>query len=259
MTAPAAPRVAAAPLDESVGTPGSPTGRTSVGPWLWVHLGSLVLAVPILAWINRDQWFAGDEWKIVTTNGLGSNPTRASVFAPHFEHWATLGILVYKALYGVFALRTYVPYLAVLFAVLLVIAHLTWRLLLRIGVVPSYATAVAALTIVLAVGWENRSTAWQMVVIAAGGVGVRRPARDARSRSAGPARRRRRRPAPRGAHVLGHRRHHDRGGRPRGAVATRLARRPRHHRGPGRGVRALVRARGFVGTTQRHRALHRAG
>ncbi len=166
MTAPAAPRAAAAPLDESVGTPGSPTGRTSVGPWLWVHLGSLVLALPILAWINRDQWFAGDEWKIVTTNGLGSNPTRASVFAPHFEHWATLGVLAYKALYGVFALRTYVPYLAVLFAVLLVIAHLTWRLLLRIGVVPSYATAVAALTIVLAAGWENRSTAWQMVVVA---------------------------------------------------------------------------------------------
>ena len=78
-----------------------------------MHLGTLVAAVPVLAWINRDQWFAGDEWQIITTNGLGSNPTRAGVFAPHFEHWATLGMLVYKALYGVFALRTYVPYLAV--------------------------------------------------------------------------------------------------------------------------------------------------
>jgi hypothetical protein len=87
------------------------------------------------------------------------------VFTPHFEHWTTLGILVYKALYGVFALRTYVPYVAVLIAVILAVAHLSWRFLLRIGVVPSYATAVAALTMVLAVGWENRSTAWQMVVL----------------------------------------------------------------------------------------------
>ena len=81
-----------------------------------MHLGTLVAAVPVLAWVNRDQWFAGDEWQVVTTNGLGSNPSRRELFAPHFEHWSTLGVLVYKALYGVFALRSYVPYVAVLFA-----------------------------------------------------------------------------------------------------------------------------------------------
>ena len=156
----------AATSESSLGSAERTDARARVGPWLWVHLGTLVAAVPVLAWVNRDQWFAGDEWQIVTTNGLGSNPARASVLAPHFEHWATLGILVYKALYGVFALRSYVPYLAVFFAVILAVAHLSWRLLLRIGVVPSYATAVAALTMVMAVGWENRSTAWQMVVIA---------------------------------------------------------------------------------------------
>ena len=155
-----------APSEPAVGRAGRDDSRAAVGPWLWVHLGTLVAAVPVLAWINRDQWFAGDEWQIITTNGLGSNPARASVFAPHFEHWATVGILVYKALYGVFALRTYVPYLAVFFAVILAVAHLSWRLLLRIGIVPAYATAVAALTMVMAVGWENRSTAFQMVVIA---------------------------------------------------------------------------------------------
>jgi hypothetical protein len=156
-----------APVDEAVGVAhGGTNRRAGLGPWLWVHLGTLAIAVPVLAWINRDQWFAGDEWQIVTTNGLGSNPTRANLFAPHFEHWASLGILVYKALYGVFALRSYVPYVAVFIAVILAVAHLSWRLLLRVGVVPSFATAVAALTMVLAVGWENRSTAWQMVVIA---------------------------------------------------------------------------------------------
>jgi hypothetical protein len=165
VTARVAPEVAA-PTDPSAAAPGRMHRRPDVGPWLWVHLGTLVAGIPVLAWINRDQWFSGDEWQVVTTNGLGSNPARASIFAPHFEHWATTGILVYKALYGVFALRSYVPYVAVFIAVILAVAHLTWRLLLRVGIVPSYATAVAALTMVLAVGWENRSTAFQMVVIA---------------------------------------------------------------------------------------------
>jgi hypothetical protein len=151
---------ALAPDERLPGTP-SPTDRR----WLWVHLTSLAVAVPVLVWVNRDQWFSGDEWELVTRNGLGANPTRSGLFAPHFEHWITVGILVYKALYAVFAARTYVPYLAVLIAVILAVAHLSWRLLLRIGVTPALATAVAALTMVMAVGWENRSTAFQVVVI----------------------------------------------------------------------------------------------
>jgi hypothetical protein len=150
-----------APSDRSEPAPTRAVDRR----WLWVHLTSLAVAVPVLAWINRHQWFSGDEWQVITSNGLGSNPTRRGLFAPHFEHWITVGILVYKALYGVFAARTYVPYVAVLIAVILAVAHLSWRLLLRIGVHPALATAVAALTTVMAVGWENRSTAFQMVVI----------------------------------------------------------------------------------------------
>ena len=134
--------------------------------WRFVHLGTLMAGIPVLAWINRDQWFAGDEWQVITHNGLGSNPTRLGLFAPHFEHWSTLGVLVYKGLYGIFAARSYWPYVAVLILVILAVAHMTWRLLLRVGVVPAYATAVAALTMIAAVGWENRSTAWQITIIA---------------------------------------------------------------------------------------------
>ena len=110
-------------------------GRT----WFLAHLATLAAAVPVLVWINRDQWFQGDEWQVITYNGLGSNPTRLGIFAPHFEHWSTLGVLAYKALYGVFAMRSYWPYVAVLIVVILAVAHMTWRLLLRIGVVPAYS------------------------------------------------------------------------------------------------------------------------
>ena len=135
-------------------------------PWFAVHLLSLAAAVPILLWINRDQWFSGDEWVVITTRGLGSNPQRVSLFYPHFEHWVTIPILVYRALYSVFALHTYLPYTLVLIAVQLAVVHTLWRLLLRVGVNAGFATGVAALFAVLAIGWENLSTAWQITIIA---------------------------------------------------------------------------------------------
>ena len=127
--------------------------------------GSLLVGAAPLLWIDRNQWFVSDEWYVVTHNGLGSNAAREGLFAPHFEHWSTLGVLVYKALYGVFAFRTYVPYTVTLILVVMAVAHMSWRLLLRVGVVPSYATAVAALTMVMAVSWENRTLAWQITII----------------------------------------------------------------------------------------------
>ena len=132
---------------------------------LVIHLLSLVAVAPVLIWVNRDQWVSGDEWEVITTRGLGSNPQRLSIFAPHYEHWSTLGMLVYRALYSVFALRTYVPYTLVLVVVVLAVGHMLWRLLLRVGVHPAYATAVAVLFALLAIGWENRSTPWQITII----------------------------------------------------------------------------------------------
>jgi hypothetical protein len=40
-----------------------------------------------------------------------------------------------------------------------------WRVLLRVGVHPAYAAAVAAMFAVLAIGWENRSTPFQIAII----------------------------------------------------------------------------------------------
>jgi hypothetical protein len=140
--------------------------RATRGTWLWVHLATLVLAVPVLVWVNRDQWFSGDEWFVITSRGLGSNPQRLSLLAPHFEHWTTLPILAFKGMYALVAMRSYWPYVAMLIVVQLVVTHMLWRVLLRVGVHPPFATAVAALFAVMAVGWENLSTAWQITIIA---------------------------------------------------------------------------------------------
>src|SRR4051794_4288872 len=142
-------------------------GWMKTGPtrWLWAHVATLALAAPVLFWVNRDQWFSGDEWGVITSRGLGANPQTLSIFAPHFEHWTTVPILVFRALYSMVAMRSYWPYVAVLVVVQLLVAHLLWRLLLRVGVQPAFATAVAAIFVVMAVGWENVSTAWQITII----------------------------------------------------------------------------------------------
>jgi hypothetical protein len=150
-------------------------GRSEHGgrrTWAVVHLCTLVAAVPLLFWINRNQWFAGDEWHVIVNNGLGSSPQRASDFAPHFEHWATLPVIANRALFAVFELHTYVPYVGLLIVVILAVTHMLWRFLLRVGVATPYATAVALVFAVLAVGWENRATAWQVSIIAPVGLGL---------------------------------------------------------------------------------------
>ena len=134
--------------------------------WLVVHGLSLAAAVPALLWVNRDQWFTADVWTVITTRGLGSSPQRLSVFYPHFEHWTTIPILVYRALYSLFALRTYLPYTLVLIVAQVTAAHLLWRLLLRTGVQRGFATGLAAVFAVLAIGWENLSSAWQITIVA---------------------------------------------------------------------------------------------
>lgn len=151
------------------------------GRWLWVHVATLVLAVPVLVWVNRDQWFSGDEWFVITARGLGSNPQRISLLAPHFEHWSTLPILAYKAMYALVAMRSYWPYVAMLIVVQLAVTHMLWRVLLRAGVAAPFATAVAALFAVMAVGWENLSTAADQHHRPAG-ARIRRTARAAGAR-----------------------------------------------------------------------------
>ena len=108
--------------------PGATDGAPARGDrrtWLVVHLCTLVAAVPLLFWINRNQWFAGDEWEVITKNGLGSSAQQVSDFAPHFEHWSTLVVLVYRSLFAVFELHTYVPYVAVMIVVILAVTHLS--------------------------------------------------------------------------------------------------------------------------------------
>ena len=111
-------------------------------------------------WVDRGLWFYRDEWDMIarTTTGL----TLHNLFFPHNVHWSTGEVLEYRALVAVFGLRTYLPYLLVLFAVQLILAHLLWRLMLRVGVNRWIATALAAVFVVLGSGVQNLDNAFQV-------------------------------------------------------------------------------------------------
>ena len=114
----------------------------------------------VLVWVDRGLWFYRDEWDMIarTTTAL----TLHNLFFPHNVHWSTGEVLEYRALVAVFGLRTYVPFLLVLFAVQLTLAHLLWRLMLRIGVNAWIATALAAVFVVLGSGVQNLDNAFQV-------------------------------------------------------------------------------------------------
>lgn len=135
-----------------------------------LHGGSLVAGLAVLLWANRGQWFYFDEWDFLSLRGLRG--ADLGLLQPHGEHWVTVPVLVYRALYAAFGLRTYLPYVAVLVAAHLVAAHLLFRLQLRCGVDPPVAAAGAALFVVLGAADENLLWAFQVTFVAAVAFGL---------------------------------------------------------------------------------------
>jgi hypothetical protein len=82
------------------------------------------VALPILVHLGSHYWFMGDEWAFL----VGGSITEPEVlFRPINSHWSTLPILVYRALYSLFGLYSYLPV-----QLCLILLHLTLCCLLRI-------------------------------------------------------------------------------------------------------------------------------
>src|SRR5690349_10903543 len=79
-----------------------------------LHPATLLIAAAVLLFENRGQWFYGDDFEFIFNRGLGHSVY--GLFTPHNEHWSTVPILVYRALFNIFGLRSYTPYVVVLVA-----------------------------------------------------------------------------------------------------------------------------------------------
>jgi spore maturation protein SpmB len=125
-----------------------------------VHVLSLAAGYAGLLALLRDTWFQGDDFEYLAFR-VGPDP-RTGIWFPHNEHWSTAPILIWRALYDLFGLTSALPYLAVSLAAHVLVAHLLWRLMRRVGVGAWTGTGLAAAFVVLGAGAENITWAFQL-------------------------------------------------------------------------------------------------
>ncbi len=144
-------------------TPASSRPSLSRGAFV-VHMATLAAAGAFLVYDATKQWFYLDEWDFLVYRGihLGRN---GGLFAPHNEHWTTIPILIWRALFDLVGVRHYWLYAIPMILAHLAIVHLLWRLMLRHGVDPWTATLLVATFAVLAVGSENLTRAFQITFV----------------------------------------------------------------------------------------------
>jgi hypothetical protein len=129
----------------------------------FTHVASLAGAFAFWAWLDRGLWFFGDEWNFLVGRGLSYAPTSPeSIWFPHNEHWSTLPVLLWRALYSIFHLSSYWPYILPVLLAQVVVMHLAWRLSLRAGADVWVATAAATVLGFLGAGAEDLAWGFQI-------------------------------------------------------------------------------------------------
>jgi hypothetical protein len=134
-----------------------------------VFIGVIAVALPLLNYQGRDQWFFLDDWDFLANRTAGSVD---DLFAPHVQHWSTVPILVYRFLWSFVGLRHYWVYQLVTIALHLVAAVLLRAIMRRAGVRPWIATAAASLFALLGAGRANIVVAFSMSFTASLALGL---------------------------------------------------------------------------------------
>lgn len=148
------------PSKVPIGTAKEKSGATSEKAAAWVFGIYVVAALPLLVFkLGSYFWFFRDDWFFITGRELSSVD---DVFQPHNGHWSTVPIVIFRVLYAVFGIRTYLPY-----QLTVVVAHLGVVVLLRIimrraGVNPWLATAAAGAAVLFGSGREDIIWAFQV-------------------------------------------------------------------------------------------------
>lgn len=124
----------------------------------------VAVAFPLYLIRGNEQWFFLDEWDFLASR----RATRLhDLLAPHNEHWSTLPILAYRALWQIVGLRSYVPYQVGIVVLHLSAAILLWMLMRRARVQPFIAAAAAATFVLFGSGREDIVWAFQIGFVGA--------------------------------------------------------------------------------------------
>ncbi|MGH9027414.1 MAG: hypothetical protein ACRDWD_15055, partial [Acidimicrobiia bacterium] len=109
--------------------------------------------------LGRFRWFFRDEWEFLANRDLGDV---SDLLRPHNEHWSTAPIVVFRGLWWLVGLRSYLPY-----QLTILVLHLTAAALLRVvmrraGAGPWASTAAASLFALFGAGLANIVWAFQI-------------------------------------------------------------------------------------------------
>ncbi len=108
-------------------------------------------------------WFSRDEWDFIAHRGL--RLANEGVFYPHNEHWTTIPIIVWRAIFNVVGVRDYWLYALPLILAHLATVYLLWRFMLRHQIDVWVATLLAIAFAVVGVGGENLTFAFQLTFV----------------------------------------------------------------------------------------------
>ena len=144
----------------SIGSPAR-TRRERVDQWsLVVFVAVVALAVPLLLYLGRDQWFFLDEWWLL---GDGAD-SLDGYFESHNGHWITLTAIVYRINYELWGLHSYLPYQVPVVLVHVGSAILLRLLMRRLGVRGWIATFAALIFVFFGSGGQNLFFGFQLSV-----------------------------------------------------------------------------------------------
>lgn len=120
-----------------------------------------VVAAGLIAYVvlGGQRWFFLDEWDLLASRDGGD---LRDLLEPHNEHWSSLPILVYRAYFRLFGLRTYLPYQLTAIVLHLIAAGLLRTVMRRAGVSPWFATAASSLFVLFGSGNEDITWAFQI-------------------------------------------------------------------------------------------------
>jgi hypothetical protein len=79
---------------------------SSERPALLAFFGAELVALVFYMAVSRPMWFYLDEWDFLSNRTAGN---LNDLFRAHNEHWVTLPVIVYRAMWWIFGLDSYRP------------------------------------------------------------------------------------------------------------------------------------------------------
>jgi hypothetical protein len=145
--------------------PAKPTHRRWPASWtservaLWLFVAYLVGAFFLLLHIGSYRWFLGDEWDFLSAR---SATNIHDLLRPHNQHWSTVPLIIYRGIYNVFGIRTYLPYQIPVLLSHLTMCGLIRVILRRMNIGPWLATVAAGTLVLFGPGQDDINWAFQI-------------------------------------------------------------------------------------------------